>query len=30
MRRDIEIMRIKLKQFEQLQQLTSMLQESHK
>ena len=30
MKRDIEIMKIKLKQYEQLQQLTSMLQESHK
>ena len=30
MKRDIEIMRIKLKQYEQLQQLTVMLQESHK
>lgn len=30
MKRDIEIMRIKLKQYEQLQQLTAMLQESHK
>jgi hypothetical protein len=30
MKRDIDIMKIRLKQFEQLQQLTSMLQESHK
>lgn len=30
MKRDIEIMKIKLKQYEQLHQLTSMLQESHK
>lgn len=30
MKREIEIMRIKLKQYEQLQQLTGMLQESHK
>lgn len=30
MKRDIEIMKIKLKQYEQLQQLTTMLQESHK
>ena len=30
MKRDNEIMRIKLKQYEQLQSLTAMLQESHK
>lgn len=30
MKREVEIMRIKLKQYEQLQQLTGMLQESHK
>ena len=30
MKRDNEIMKIKLKQYEQLQQLTAMLQESHK
>lgn len=30
MKRDIEMMKIKLKQYEQLHQLTTMLQESHK
>lgn len=30
LKREIEVMRIKLKQYEQLQQLTGMLQESHK
>ncbi len=30
MKREIEIMRIKVKQYEQLQNLTEMLQESHK
>lgn len=30
LKHDIEIMKIKLKQFEHMQQLTLMLQESHK
>lgn len=30
LKRDVEVMKIKLKQYEQLQQLTAMLQESHK
>ena len=30
MKKDNEIMKIKLKQYEQLQSLTAMLQESHK
>ena len=30
LKKDVEIMKIKLKQYEQLQQLTAMLQESHK
>jgi hypothetical protein len=30
MKKDVEVMKLKLKQYEQLQQLTAMLQESHK
>lgn len=30
LKKDVEVMKLKLKQYEQLQQLTAMLQESHK